>query len=58
MKEVVEEKRILLFREMLTSIGYDDMGVIDLLTQGVKITGVLQRTGIWKPDPTKAPRMS
>ena len=43
---------------MLASIGYDDMGVVDLLTQGVKITGELLRTGIWKPDPTKAPKMS
>lgn len=57
-RTVVEQKKILLFKEMLSEIEYDDMGVVELLTMGVKITGELKRIGIWKPDPSKAPKLS
>eukprot|EP00973_Karenia_brevis_P091355 12407069-Karenia_brevis.AAC.1 len=33
---------------MLSDIGYDDMGVVDYLVEGVKVVGHLGRTGIWK----------
>eukprot|EP00973_Karenia_brevis_P009997 1350782-Karenia_brevis.AAC.1 len=37
---------------MLEDIGYDDMGVVQLLTCGVEVVGMLDRIGIWKPtDP-------
>eukprot|EP00973_Karenia_brevis_P046887 6505807-Karenia_brevis.AAC.1 len=42
---------------MLLDIDYDDMGVIDLLTQGVRVVGCLPRTGIWQPS-DKAPTCS
>eukprot|EP00973_Karenia_brevis_P085910 11915827-Karenia_brevis.AAC.1 len=45
----VEEKRIVLFRELLQEIEYDDLGVVDYLTNGVKTVGNLAATGIWKP---------
>ena len=34
---VIESKSILLFSEMLQSIRYDDMAVVELLTTGVKV---------------------
>ena len=57
-KKIVANKNILLFREMLMSIGYDDLAVVDMLTMGVKVVGELERTGFWQPDPTKAPKLS
>ena len=46
-EKVVAEKNILLFKEMLSDIGYDDMDVVHLLTCGVKLVGDLPATGIW-----------
>ena len=46
---IVKNKRILLFREMLTDIGYDDMGVVKLLEEGIRVVGDLEKVGIWKP---------
>jgi len=51
---VVTRKKILLFKEMLYDIHYDDPGVADLLTTGIKIVGTLQRTGIWTPRDNSA----
>ena len=45
-QEVVREKRILLFKEMLMDIGYDDMSVVLLLTLGVRVVGKCENTGI------------
>ena len=53
-QEVVKTKRILLFKEMLRDIGYDDLGVADLLVTGVKIVGTLPKIGIWKPEDRQA----
>ena len=52
-KGVVSEKRILLFKQMLEDIQYDDPGVADLLVTGIKIIGELPKTGIWRPDPSR-----
>ena len=57
-ERVIRPKAILLFSEMLQAIKYDDMAVVDLLTTGVKVVGELERTGIWQPDPLKAPKTS
>ena len=51
---VVKDKRVLLFKEMLSDINYDDMGVVDLLTMGVKVVGTLPKIGIWRPDDRRA----
>ena len=34
-REVIKKKEILLFKEMLTGIDYDDMSVVRLLSLGV-----------------------
>ena len=46
---VVKDKQVLLFKEMLREINYDDLDVVNLLVTGVKIVGDLPRVGIWKP---------
>ena len=46
--KVINGKRILLFKRMLEDIAYDDMGVVEVLTVGVRITGTLPAIGIWK----------
>ena len=58
LEKVVSRKHILLFRKMLMDVQYDDMGVVDILTQGVKIVGELPNTGIWKKDEEKRPKCS
>ena len=49
-EKVVASKMVLLFKEMLSDIGYDDMRVVDLLTAGVRLVGEIPRVGIWPPD--------
>ena len=46
---VVHRKRILLFKEMLADIEYDDQQVADLLISGIDLVGRLPKVGIWKP---------
>lgn len=53
-QRVVSKKRILVFKELLEYINYDDMGVVDLLTGGIEIIGTLRRIGIWKPEDRSA----
>ena len=55
---VVGQKKIVLFRRMLKDIGYDDLDVAELLVKGIEIVEELGEVGIWKLDPTKAPRIS
>ena len=33
---------------MVEDIGYDDLKVVDLMTQGIKIVGETEVTGIWE----------
>ena len=40
---VVKDKRICLFKWLLEDIGFEDMSVVDILTQGVELTG-------WEPE--------
>ena len=51
---VVASKNILLFKEMLEAIQYDDLAVVDLLMTGVQVVGTLDRVGIWKPEDRSA----
>ena len=53
-ERVVAKKKILVFKELLEYIDYDDMGVVDLLTGGIEIIGTLGRIGIWKPEDRSA----
>jgi hypothetical protein len=52
-RSVVEQKQILLFKELLIGMGYDDIGVADLLITGVKLVGTVDRVGIWVPDESR-----
>ena len=55
-REVIKGKRILLFKEMLKDIHYDDMSVVELLTLGVRIVGLCENTGIWTNTDDKLPK--
>jgi len=57
-EKVVSKKRILTFKRMLEDIDYDDLEVVDLLINGVKVAGKLERTGIWAPSTEKGPQCS
>ena len=54
---VVANKKIALFQRMLQDIQYDDPGVLEYLTEGVKVMGTLEETGIWAKGGT-APTVS
>ena len=43
--KVVENKRILLFKEMLADAGYYDPGIADILKDGVPIVGPVEESG-------------
>ena len=55
---VIKDKKILLFKEMLQDIGYDDPTVIRLLTLGVRVVGLCDDTRIWENSEDKLPRTS
>ena len=44
---VLHKKRILLWEEMLNSIGYRDMGVVREFRDGASLTGATEETGLW-----------
>ena len=52
--EVLKGKRILLWKEMLQSINYVDMGVVDEFCEGSRLTGQMERTGLWPSKVTPA----
>ena len=45
-RKILGSKRILLFKEILQSIDYDDMGVVHELTTGATLTGEIPVTGV------------
>ncbi len=53
-ERVVKNKKILLFKEMLKDIRYDDAEVASLLVVGCRVMGTLGKTGIWQGDDTKS----
>ena len=55
---VVKDKKILLFKEMLASIHYDDMSVVDLLITGIEVVGNLKSIGIWRASDDKLAKIS
>ena len=54
--EVIKGKNVLIFKEMLKDIQYDDMNVVQLMTLGVKVVGLCQNTGIWTDSEEKLPK--
>lgn len=57
-ERVMKSKAICLFSRMLKDIGYSDMGVVHLLSQGVKLVGLSEKSGVWQEDDTKLPTCS
>jgi hypothetical protein len=52
-EQVVSKKKILLFKEMLKDICYDDMDVVSLLVVGCRILGTIEDKGIWEKDDSR-----
>ena len=52
--EVLQGKRILVWKEMLQSINYSDMGVVDEFCAGSKLTGQTDLTNLWPSKITPA----
>ena len=55
-EKVVALKRILLFKQMLIDIDYDDLAVLDFLILGVPIVGKAKESNVWPKDDSKLPR--
>ena len=55
---VVASKNILLFEFLLNEMHYDDLKVVELLKVGIRLTGTLERTGVWQPDDSRAAKAS
>ena len=47
---IVEPKAVLLFKEMLEEIRYDDMAVVELLTTGIKVSKSKSPQTTYKPS--------
>ena len=52
--EVLQGKRILVWKEMLQSINYSDMGVVDEFCAGSRLTGQTDLTNLWPSKVTPA----
>ena len=52
--EVLQGKRILVWKEMLQSINYSDMGVVDEFCAGSRLTGQTDLTNLWQSKVTPA----
>lgn len=53
-ESVIKNKKILVWKEMLESISYPDMGVVDEFTSGAMLTGSAAPTGLWPKKFTPA----
>ena len=56
LEKVVARKKILLFKQMLVDIHYDDMDVVNFLNLGVPLVGKAKESNIWPKDESKLPR--
>ena len=57
-RKIIQNKKILLFKELLVLIDFDDIAVVDLLLLGIKLVENVAKSGVWRPDPTKRARIS
>ena len=46
-KQVIDKKRISLFKEILESSNYSDMAVVDILSKGAPLAGLVEESGIF-----------
>ena len=56
-KALVGGKRLVLWKEILTDLHYPDVGLIDEIAEGFKLSGWMSKSGVFKPR-TKRPSMS
>eukprot|EP00435_Cladocopium_sp_Y103_P057030 s1087_g19.t1 len=56
-RALVGDKRLLLWREILSDLGYPDTGLIDELAEGFRLSGWMKRSNVFKTR-TKRPSMS
>ena len=50
LRRILSGKRLLLFKEILADLQYDDVAVVDDLISGFKLTGWSPKTGVFDPD--------
>ena len=55
-ERVVALNKILLSKQMLIDIDYDDLAVLDFLILGVPIVGKAKESNVWPKDDSKLPR--
>ena len=47
LRNILKPKRLLLWKEMLSDIGYKDMGVFDEVVEGTSLLGQVPLTGLY-----------
>ena len=50
LKCILKGKRLLLFKEMLTDLQYNDTAIVDDIISGFKLTGWSPKTGVFDSD--------
>ena len=56
-RALVGDKRLLLFKEILSDLGYPDVGLVDEIAEGFKLSGWMSKSNVFKPR-TKRPSMT
>ena len=57
LQKVLEGKRLLLWREILTALKYPDVKIIDEIIRGFPMTGGVEESGVFQPD-VRPPEMT
>ena len=50
LRQILKGKRLLLLKEILIELEYQDVGVVDDIISGFKLTGWAPKTGVFDPD--------
>ena len=48
--DVIKNKQAVLFETLLRGVEYDDIGVVQVLREGVRLVGQAPETGVYEPD--------
>ena len=57
LQKLLSGKRLLLWKEMLTDLGYPDAAIVDDVIRGFALTGWSPKTGVFQPD-VRRPNLS
>ena len=57
LRKILKGKRLLLLKEILIDLQYPDLGVVDDIISGFKLTGWAPKTGVFDPD-VRRPQLS